>query len=133
MFCLTPAFIGLFYYAETHIAITPILPKRFLQNRHVAIALACTLPMKFVFDQLRFSFGTYLEARSFGSDNTFSDWSLTCVYLGRSLGTILSGILVRRYRRFKPFLQLNILIDVIIYLCFALGLIREYLCTSTTR
>ena len=56
LFCLTPAFIGLFLYVETHIAITPILPKRFIHNRTVAIALACTLPMKFVFDQVRLSF-----------------------------------------------------------------------------
>lgn len=77
MFCLTPVLIALFYYAETRIAITSIVPKRFIQNKHVVIALACTLPMKFVFDQvslqfdelavahlcdyfqLRFSFSTY--------------------------------------------------------------------------
>lgn len=52
MFCLTPVLIALFYYAETRIAVTSIVPKRFIQNRHVAIALACTLPMKFVFDQV---------------------------------------------------------------------------------
>lgn len=52
LFCLTPPFIALFYYAETHIAITPIVPKRFIHNRNIAIALACTLPMKYVFDQV---------------------------------------------------------------------------------
>ncbi len=52
LFCLTPAFIGLFHYVETHVANTPILPKRFIHNRNVAIALVCTLPMKFVFDQV---------------------------------------------------------------------------------
>ena len=77
--------------------------------------------------QLRFSFGTYLEARAFGKDSSFSDWALTCVYLGRSIGTILGGALVRRYRRFKSFLQLNIVVDLLIYMFFALGWIREYL------
>lgn len=76
--------------------------------------------------QLRFSFGTYLEARSFGSESSFSDWALTCIYFGRSGGTIISGILIRRYRRFKPFLQLNIVVDIVIYACFALGWIRKY-------
>ena len=51
--CLTPLVAGLFYYADTHYALTPIIPRRFIQNRHIAIALACTLPMKFVFDQVR--------------------------------------------------------------------------------
>ncbi|KAF7857976.1 hypothetical protein EAF04_009333 [Stromatinia cepivora] len=121
MFCITPVPIALFYYTETCIASTPIVPKRFIQNRHVAIALACTLPIKFVFDQLRFSFGTYLEARSFGHESPFTDWALTCVYLGRAFGTIISGVLIKQYRRFKPFLQANIVVDLIVYLCFALG------------
>lgn len=52
MFCLTPILITFFYYADTRIAITPIVPKRFVQNRYVAIVFACTLPMKFAFDQV---------------------------------------------------------------------------------
>jgi len=51
LLCLTPALIGLFYYAETHIAVTPIIPKRFIRDRNIAMALACTLPMKLCFDQ----------------------------------------------------------------------------------
>ncbi|KAK0252867.1 hypothetical protein LTS09_012024 [Friedmanniomyces endolithicus] len=46
----TPLFVAGFYYVDTRIAITPIVPRRFIFNRNVAIALACTLPMKFVFD-----------------------------------------------------------------------------------
>ena len=30
---------------------TPIVPSRFVKNKDIAIALACTLPMKFAFDQ----------------------------------------------------------------------------------
>jgi hypothetical protein len=52
MFCLTPALIALFYYTDTRIARTPIVPKRFIQNRYILIALATTLPMKFSFDQV---------------------------------------------------------------------------------
>jgi uncharacterized RDD family membrane protein YckC len=40
MFCLTPILIAFFYYADTRIAITPIVPKRFVQNRYVAIVFA---------------------------------------------------------------------------------------------
>lgn len=58
MFCLTPALIALFYYADTRIAMTPLVPKRFIRNRHIAIAFACTLPMKFVFDQVGLFQGT---------------------------------------------------------------------------
>ncbi|PVH81307.1 hypothetical protein DL98DRAFT_416709, partial [Cadophora sp. DSE1049] len=99
IFCLSPVLAALFYYAETRVATTPIVPKRFIQNRHIAIALACALPMKFAFDQLRFSFGTYLQARSFGRETPFTDWALTCVYLGRALGTIVCGLLIRRYHQ----------------------------------
>lgn len=143
LFGLTPVFIAMFYYAETRMAMTPVIPKRFITNRNIAVALACTLPMKFCFDQvghtlrsipeklidlwqLRFSFGTYVEARSLGHKTPFSDWALTCIYLGRSLGTLLSGIVVRRYRKFKRFLQINIVIDVLIYLLLGMGRIREF-------
>lgn len=76
--------------------------------------------------QLRFSFSTYLEARSFGSESFFTDWALTCVYFGRALGTIFSGIIIQRYRKFKPFLQINIVLDLIIYLYFTLGWMRKF-------
>ena len=76
--------------------------------------------------QLRFSFGTLVEARSFQTGGAFGDWALTCIYLGGPLGQILSGILIRRYRRFKPFLLVNILADIVIYICFALGWISTY-------
>ncbi|EPE33003.1 MFS general substrate transporter [Glarea lozoyensis ATCC 20868] len=125
MFCLSPFLVALFYYADTRLASTPIVPKRFVQDRNIAIALACTLPMKFVFDQLRFSFGTYLQARSFGKDSSFDDWALTCVYLGRALGTIGCGLLIKRYRRFKPYLKAVIIVDLIIYFCFALGVMQK--------
>lgn len=52
LLCLTPASTALFYYTETRLALTPIVPKRFIRDRHIAIALACTLPMKFCFDQV---------------------------------------------------------------------------------
>ena len=51
---ITPVLLVLFYLVETRVAITPIVPKRFLTNRNIAIALVCTLPMKFVFDQVSF-------------------------------------------------------------------------------
>ncbi|KAL3489021.1 major facilitator superfamily domain-containing protein [Aspergillus germanicus] len=128
LFLSTPVLISLFYYIETHIATSPIVPKRLVQNKNVAIALACTLPMKFAFDQiprqLRFSFGTYLAAQSFGHESSFNDWALTFIYFGRSLGTLMSGLLVRRYRKFKRFLQVDIVIDIVIYACFALGLMH---------
>ena len=54
MFCLTPVPIFLLYYSETRIADTPIVPKRIIGNHHVAIAFACALPVKFVYDQVRF-------------------------------------------------------------------------------
>jgi hypothetical protein len=141
---VTPILFVAFYYADTKLADTPIVPQRFIRHKYIAIVLGCTLPMKFVFDQvrlsfsftlgyldsanqkqLRFSFGTYLAARSFSNGSAFSDWALTCIYFGRALGTIVSGILVRRYRGFKIFLQLNILVDLVLYLCLSLGLIRK--------
>ncbi|KAK0787803.1 hypothetical protein LTR91_019700 [Friedmanniomyces endolithicus] len=138
---ITPLFVAGFYYVDTRIAITPIVPRRFIFNRNVAIALACTLPMKFVFDQvgtqlrasrvaevdrtqLRYSFGTYVAVRPFTNPTGFSDWALTCFYLGGPLGTVFAGLLVNRYRRFKPFLQLNILADIVIYACFSAGWIK---------
>ncbi|KAK0344089.1 hypothetical protein LTR59_009843 [Friedmanniomyces endolithicus] len=122
---ITPLFVAGFYYVDTRIAITPIVPRRFIFNRNVAIALACTLPMKFVFDQLRYSFGTYVAVRPFTNPTGFSDWALTCFYLGGPLGTVFAGLLVNRYRRFKPFLQLNILADIVIYACFSAGWINQ--------
>ncbi len=145
---ITPLFVAGFYYVDTRIAITPIVPRRFIFNRNVAIALACTLPMKFVFDQvgtqlrasrvaevdrtqLRYSFGTYVAVRPFTNPTGFSDWALTCFYLGGPLGTVFAGLLVNRYRRFKPFLQLNILADIVIYACFSAGWISRRTPTET--
>ena len=52
LYCLTPVFIALFYYSETYVAVTPLLPKTLLRNRNVAYAFVCLIPMKFSFEQV---------------------------------------------------------------------------------
>ena len=52
LFCLTPVFFALFYYVETRVATTPIVPMRFIHNKYIVAVLACTLPFNFVFDQV---------------------------------------------------------------------------------
>ena len=54
--CITPGLFALFFCAETYVAVTPIVPKRFILDRNVVVALACTLPMKFVFDQVSLAY-----------------------------------------------------------------------------
>jgi hypothetical protein len=50
---LTVSLTSLLYYVESNVANTPLVPTRFVKNKDIAIALACTLPMKFAFDQVR--------------------------------------------------------------------------------
>jgi hypothetical protein len=50
LFSLTLALFVCLCNVESH-ANTPIVPGRFVKNKDIAIALACTLPMKFAFDQ----------------------------------------------------------------------------------
>ncbi|KAF2810816.1 uncharacterized protein BDZ99DRAFT_385719, partial [Mytilinidion resinicola] len=108
---LTPFFVSLFYYVETRVATSPIIPMRFIRMPAVIAVFACGLPINFAFDQLLYSFGTYLEARSFNASSTFSDWALTCVYLGRPFGTILGGIVIRHQPLLYAFFDLGLAVS----------------------
>ncbi|OCL03096.1 hypothetical protein AOQ84DRAFT_420439, partial [Glonium stellatum] len=123
LLCLTLCFIALFYYVETRVSISPIIPMRFIQMPPMIAVFAYGLPILFAFDRLLYSFGTYLEAGSFDTGSTFGDWTLTCVYLGRPFGTIFGSILIRRYRNSNLAGDLGIAIS----LAIAGALVRSYL------
>lgn len=118
------------------------MPVMFLRMRSTVAVLACTFPVACAFNQvlcitpsyllhtlkktqLVNSFALYVEARSFDREPNFEDWALSFVYFGRPVGVIFSGLLIKRYFKFRPMLQLSIIVSILIYLSFALGWIRR--------
>lgn len=55
---------------------------------------------------------------------TFSDWALSCVFLGIPLGSFLSAIIIRRYHTLKLLLRTVAVLNLLTYICFAAGWIR---------
>lgn len=62
---------------------------------------------------------------STGSTSAFSDWALSCVFLGIPLGSFISGVIIRRYRALKPLLRFVAVLNLLTYLCFTAGWIRK--------
>ncbi|PVH79779.1 hypothetical protein DL98DRAFT_588992 [Cadophora sp. DSE1049] len=73
---------------------------------------------------LIYNFALYVETRSLHTPSQFNDWALSCVYVGRPIGAVFAGLLIRRYLKFKPLLQVNILVSVGIYFLISLGWIH---------
>lgn len=76
--------------------------------------------------KLKYRLGQYVEARSLRllSTSTFSDWALSCIFLGIPLGSFLSGIIIRRYYALRPLLRVVSVLNLLTYLFFAAGWIR---------
>jgi uncharacterized membrane protein len=67
----------------------------------------------------------YAEVRS-NPDNTFTNWILTCQFLGVSLGSVFSGWLIAISRQYKWLLVLSIASAFTLYLLISTGIVREY-------
>lgn len=59
------------------------------------------------------------------SASPFNDWVLTFIYSGRPFGIALSGLILKRYSRFKPMLQINIIVAILMYLLIATACISR--------
>ncbi|MAD83004.1 MAG: hypothetical protein CL912_08570 [Deltaproteobacteria bacterium] len=76
--------------------------------------------------QLIYNFALYVETRSLHTPTQFNDWALSCVYVGRPVGAVIAGLLIRRYMKFKPLLQVNMVVSVGIYFLIAMGCVRKF-------
>ncbi|KAH7377959.1 major facilitator superfamily domain-containing protein [Cadophora sp. MPI-SDFR-AT-0126] len=124
LLCLTPLGIALFYYFESRHASFPIIPTRFIRMRSVVAVICCAFPVVFAFNQLIYNFALYVETRSLHTPSKFNDWALSCVYVGRPIGAVIAGLLIRWYLKFKPLLQVNLVVSVGIYFLVSAGWIH---------
>ncbi|KAI2607163.1 major facilitator superfamily domain-containing protein, partial [Hypoxylon fragiforme] len=126
LYIATPALTGLFFYSQIHRKGHVLVPLRFLRKKSVVVVFACGLPAWLSWDQLKYGLGQYVQARSMstGSTSAFSDWALSCVFLGIPLGSFISGVIIRRYRALKPLLRFVAVLNLLTYLCFTAGWIH---------
>lgn len=142
LYILTPVLVVLFFSSQSRCRGYPLVPLRFLRKKSVVAVFACGLPAWLSWDQvsnlillarlpltslkLKYGLGQYVQARSMSSPSTstFSDWALSCVFLGIPLGSFISGIIIRKYRALKLLLRTVAVINLLTYICFAAGWIR---------
>ncbi|KAH8655778.1 major facilitator superfamily domain-containing protein [Xylariales sp. PMI_506] len=123
---LTPVLVVLFFRSQIGRSRPALVPLRFLRNKSVVAVFACGLPAWLAWDQLKYGLGQYVQARSMysPSNSAFSDWALSCVFVGIPLGSFLSGIIIRRYHALRLLLQAISIINFLTYYCFAAGWIH---------
>ncbi|KAJ8130643.1 hypothetical protein O1611_g2988 [Lasiodiplodia mahajangana] len=126
LYVILSALILLFLRSQTGRRGQTLIPIRFLRNKSVVAVFACGLPAWLSWDQLKYGLGQYVEARSLRSfsTSTFSDWALSCVFLGIPLGSFLSGIIIRRYSALRHLLRVVSVVNLLTYICFAAGWIH---------
>ncbi|KAI0384780.1 major facilitator superfamily domain-containing protein [Hypomontagnella monticulosa] len=124
---LTPVLVILFFYSQVNRSrAQSLVPLRFLRKKSVVAIFACGLPAWLSWDQLKYGLGQYVQARSINSPSTsaFSDWALSCVFLGIPLGNFFSGMMIRRYRALRLLLRAVSVINLLLYIFFAAGWIH---------
>jgi len=67
-----------------------------------------------------------VEVRSLDAKSRYIDWALSLVQFGRPLGAVLSGLLIKRYAKFKVMLRINVVASMMTYLFLAAGWIRKH-------
>jgi hypothetical protein len=74
-----------------------------------------------------------VEARSFEEESHFSDWALTFIFLGRPIGAVLAGGYIKHFQKYKLLLRINLVITFLLFLLYALGVIRQLLHVIPTK
>ncbi|KAE8451781.1 hypothetical protein EG329_002621 [Mollisiaceae sp. DMI_Dod_QoI] len=121
--CLTPMLLGLFTYHELYNNKSTLLPLHLFKNLQSVAILACTGLTIFARNQLDIHITFYAEVRS-QPDNIFTNWILTCQFLGVSLGSVFSGWLIAKFRHFTWLLFASIISAFVLYLLMATGIIH---------
>jgi hypothetical protein len=57
--------------------------------------------------------------------SSIQDWALSLVFGGRPVGSLLSGLLIMKQKRFKVLLVINLVFSTICYASLAAGWLRE--------
>lgn len=123
LLCLTLVLLTFFTYHERYNSKSTLLPLHMLKNPQSLAVLACTGLTIFARNQLDIHITFYAEVRS-NPDNTFTNWILTCQFLGVSLGSVFSGWLIAKSRQYKWLLVVSIASAFTLYLLISTGIIQ---------
>ncbi|KAF1990070.1 MFS general substrate transporter [Aulographum hederae CBS 113979] len=115
-----PLFVG-FGLIETFVAAFPLLPLQLLRSRLTLKVLLCTALTIYARNQFDIHISFYTEIRS-SPESPLSNWILTCHFLGISLGSICSGVIISYYKRFKWVLVVATMIALLLYVGMATGM-----------
>ncbi|PMD56199.1 uncharacterized protein K444DRAFT_632624 [Hyaloscypha bicolor E] len=129
LLCLTLVLLTFFTYHERYNSKSTLLPLHMLKNPQSLAVLACTGLTIFARNQLDIHITFYAEVRS-NPDNTFTNWILTCQFLGVSLGSVFSGWLIAKSRQYKWLLVVSIASAFTLYLLISTGIIRLFASTA---
>jgi len=121
--CLTPVLLALFTYRELYNGKSSLLPLHLFRDPQSLAILACTGLTIFARNQLDIHISFYAEVRS-QPDNTFTNWILTCQFLGVSLGSVFSGWLIAKSRQYKWLLVASITSAFGLYLLMSTGIVH---------
>ncbi|ORY67029.1 major facilitator superfamily domain-containing protein [Pseudomassariella vexata] len=121
LFACTPVSLGIFYFVETLTASSPLVPVELVKEPAIIALMACAFFVVFALNTLSYNLTLYIETRSFDNPSDFGDWALSCIFFARPVGTLLSGLVIRRYREPWSMLRANMIVYFCLYFLVATG------------
>ncbi|EJT75486.1 hypothetical protein GGTG_05419 [Gaeumannomyces tritici R3-111a-1] len=96
LLCISPLFLALFCWVESRAAL-PIIPMGLLRNKNALMVIAAAAGVIF-------NLSLYIDIQS---AVILKDWAPSVIFAARLFGAILAGVIVKKTKRFKKLLVIN--------------------------
>ncbi|KAL8345519.1 hypothetical protein RB601_005530 [Gaeumannomyces tritici] len=102
LLCISPLFLALFCWVESRAAL-PIIPMGLLRNKNALMVIAAAAGVAFAYSVI-FNLSLYIDIQS---AVILKDWAPSVIFAARLFGAILAGVIVKKTKRFKKLLVIN--------------------------
>ncbi|KAL8404883.1 hypothetical protein RB594_009678 [Gaeumannomyces avenae] len=103
LLCISPLFLALFCWVESRAAL-PIIPMGLLRNKNALMVIAAAAGVVFAYNSVIFNLSLYIDIQS---AVILKDWALSVIFAARPFGAILAGVVIKKTKRFKKLLVIN--------------------------
>ncbi|OAL46161.1 MFS general substrate transporter [Pyrenochaeta sp. DS3sAY3a] len=122
LFAVTPCLGAGLYYHEKYIAVNPTIPIDIVSRLPIIRVFITVFSVVFALNVILFNLPLYTQTRALDG-TTFSDYALTCVFIGIPLGALFSGFVIQKTQQNRITMTANGLVSGILYALFASGVI----------
>ncbi|KLU84721.1 hypothetical protein MAPG_03760 [Magnaporthiopsis poae ATCC 64411] len=116
LLCISPILLALFCWVESKAAL-PIIPMGLVSNGNALTVIVSAAGVVFAYNSVIFNLSLYMDVQ--GADK-LKDWALSVIFAASPFGAVLAGIVIKKTKRLKKLLIINMAVLATVYSMLAL-------------